>query len=404
MTYLKTPRPRARSRRRPRTSSGRSSTSSSSRSTEAVRRHAVPQGNLRRLHARGSSLPVHGEGLLAPAPLPRRRAPAIVGSYFANVLSPPRRSRPRRRRRSRAPPATCIFVFMAGAPSHSDTWDLKEGAWTPAAFAPTSFGGSIRFAQGLMPNDRRAARTSSSSCAPSSPGRPCTASRRRGRRSRATRPASSATSPRTSARSSRSSRQAQRKPGDILPGLRRSRHELDDRARATCRPATRRSSCRRSRRDGLPSVKPNAYGGAAASPSATRLLQTLDTDRAPGAPLGDVPGRHGRLLRAGQGARGQPHGQHDFSCTAADYARYGSTRSEARRSSPSSSSPRTRAPAIIQLTVGGWDNHANIYAANGGPLHPDEVLRPGDRHAARRPRGGARRRRPARRSSTRRSS
>jgi hypothetical protein len=40
---------------------------------------------------------------------------------------------------------------MVGAPSHVDTFDLKEGPWLPADFAPTSYG-DIRFPQGLMPN------------------------------------------------------------------------------------------------------------------------------------------------------------------------------------------------------------------------------------------------------------
>ncbi len=45
-----------------------------------------------------------------------------------------------------------IFVFLPGAPSQIDTWDLKEGAWTPPDFAPASFGGGLRFPAGLMPN------------------------------------------------------------------------------------------------------------------------------------------------------------------------------------------------------------------------------------------------------------
>ncbi len=45
----------------------------------------------------------------------------------------------------------CIFVLLTGAPSHVDTFDLKEGAWTPAYFNPTSYG-DLRFPQGLMPN------------------------------------------------------------------------------------------------------------------------------------------------------------------------------------------------------------------------------------------------------------
>lgn len=44
----------------------------------------------------------------------------------------------------------CIFILLAGAPSHTDTFDLKEGPWTPAFFNPTSYG-DIRFPQGLMP-------------------------------------------------------------------------------------------------------------------------------------------------------------------------------------------------------------------------------------------------------------
>jgi hypothetical protein len=43
-----------------------------------------------------------------------------------------------------------IFVLMAGGPSHSDTFDLKEGSWTPAFMAPASYG-DIRWPQGIMP-------------------------------------------------------------------------------------------------------------------------------------------------------------------------------------------------------------------------------------------------------------
>jgi hypothetical protein len=45
----------------------------------------------------------------------------------------------------------CIFILLTGAPSHTDTFDLKEGPWTPAYFNPTTYG-DIRFPQGLMPN------------------------------------------------------------------------------------------------------------------------------------------------------------------------------------------------------------------------------------------------------------
>jgi hypothetical protein len=45
---------------------------------------------------------------------------------------------------------SAVFIFCNGAPSHTDTFDLKEGAWLPSVFAPASYG-DIRFPQGLMP-------------------------------------------------------------------------------------------------------------------------------------------------------------------------------------------------------------------------------------------------------------
>ncbi|MEO6725309.1 MAG: DUF1501 domain-containing protein, partial [Blastocatellia bacterium] len=44
-----------------------------------------------------------------------------------------------------------IFIHMDGAPSHTDTFDLKVGSWTPADFTPDSYNGIV-FPKGLMPN------------------------------------------------------------------------------------------------------------------------------------------------------------------------------------------------------------------------------------------------------------
>jgi hypothetical protein len=45
----------------------------------------------------------------------------------------------------------CIFILLNGAPSHVDTFDLKEGPWTPEYFEPTTYG-DLRFPRGLLPN------------------------------------------------------------------------------------------------------------------------------------------------------------------------------------------------------------------------------------------------------------
>src|SRR5215467_3528782 len=44
----------------------------------------------------------------------------------------------------------CIFFLMAGAPSQIDTLDLRVGSWTPANFAPTTING-IDWPNGLLP-------------------------------------------------------------------------------------------------------------------------------------------------------------------------------------------------------------------------------------------------------------
>jgi hypothetical protein len=44
-----------------------------------------------------------------------------------------------------------IFIQLAGAPSQVDTFDLKVGPWTPQDFAPTTING-VDFPQGLMPS------------------------------------------------------------------------------------------------------------------------------------------------------------------------------------------------------------------------------------------------------------
>jgi hypothetical protein len=43
-----------------------------------------------------------------------------------------------------------VFVLLPGAPSHTDMFDLKVGSWTPANFAPTTLNG-VDFPSGLMP-------------------------------------------------------------------------------------------------------------------------------------------------------------------------------------------------------------------------------------------------------------
>ncbi len=78
-----------------------------------------------------------------------RHAASAVGGYF---LMP---SRPMETVAKAAPSPigtakNVVFVLLAGGASHVDTFDLKEGAWTPAFMNPTSYG-NVRWPQGIMP-------------------------------------------------------------------------------------------------------------------------------------------------------------------------------------------------------------------------------------------------------------
>src|SRR5712691_10481592 len=100
---------------------------------------------------RGGSFPISGAGFSRRQFL-KVTGTGIVASYFlpvanARLLQSATAVNPSLHRTAK----NCIMIFLSGAPSHIDTWDLKEGAWTPLDFAPTTFG-QIRFPQGLMPN------------------------------------------------------------------------------------------------------------------------------------------------------------------------------------------------------------------------------------------------------------
>jgi hypothetical protein len=78
-----------------------------------------------------------------------RHVASAVGGYFL-LPSRPMETVAKAAVTTRNTAKNVIFIMMAGAPSHTDTFDLKEGSWTPASFKPTSYN-DVRFPQGLMP-------------------------------------------------------------------------------------------------------------------------------------------------------------------------------------------------------------------------------------------------------------
>lgn len=103
--------------------------------------------------ANGGGLPLRNQGF-SRRNFIQLAGTGLVASFFADVLSPRvlygQTVAPNVSLHNTA--KNCIFIFLSGAPSTVDTWDLKEGSWTPSDFAPTSYlNGALRFPQGLMP-------------------------------------------------------------------------------------------------------------------------------------------------------------------------------------------------------------------------------------------------------------
>ena len=78
-----------------------------------------------------------------------RHAASAVGGYYL-LPARPFESCARAAVSPMATARNCIFVLMSGGPSHVDTFDLKEGPWTPAGFEPESYG-ELRWPRGLLP-------------------------------------------------------------------------------------------------------------------------------------------------------------------------------------------------------------------------------------------------------------
>jgi hypothetical protein len=309
----------------------------------------------------GNSFPLFGDGFT------RRRflqvaGTGLVASYFADVAS----AKLLQSASSVSPTLhdtarNCIVIFLSGAPSHVDTWDLKEGAWTPADFAPATFG-AIRWPQGLMPNtanhlDKLSIIRSGLSWAAvhnlaqewvqiaRNPGG-----------------ATGSIAPHIGAVVSLES-QLTRKASDILPGFVSINQVM---AGSGYLPAKYAPF----------GVTPSANGlsalthpdGAARLQDRWGLLQIVDPDRKSGE-LGSDADDMGTFYEQAKTLIDTPNINQLFSYATDEYARYGSTAFGASLIVARNLIAARRGTRFVQSTLGGWDHHANIYAKTGASLY-----------------------------------
>lgn len=310
---------------------------------------------------RGGSFPLGGVGFSRRQFL-KVTGTGIVASYFlpvvnAHLLGSANAVNPSLHRTAK----NCILIFLSGAPSHIDTWDLKEGAWTPPDFAPTSYG-ETRFPQGLMP--KTAEQLSKMAIVRS--GLSWAAVHQLAQAwSQIARNPSGATggiAPHIGAVVALEAQQA-RQVSDILPGFVSLNQVMAGSGYLPARYAPF-------------AVQPSANGLSALShpEGAPRFadrwgaLQLIDADRRSGA-LGRNAADMGGFYEQAKVLIDSPDANSIFSYTAADSVRYGSTGFGNSLIIARNLVSARRGTRFVQVTMGGWDHHSNIYAMQGNSLY-----------------------------------
>lgn len=301
------------------------------------------------------SFPVFGEGFS------RRRflqiaGTGIVASYFADVLSPSLlQAATVAKPALRGTAKNCILIFLSGAPSHSDTWDLKEGPWTPRTFAPTDYG-EIRWPQGLMPKTAEHVgklgiiRSGMSWAAVHDLAQTWAQIGRN--------PASQSASiaPHIGAVAALEA-QTSRQPGDVLPGfiamnqvLAGSGYLPSQYAPFGVSPAT----------NGVPAM--THPDGQTRLQERWQLLQKIDRVRANGA-LGRNASDMASFYDSAKNLVDSPEASGLFTFSSADHVRYGSTAFGDSLVVARNLLHARRGTRFVQVTLDGWDHHSAIYSA-----------------------------------------
>src|SRR5947207_10822923 len=310
---------------------------------------------------RGGSFPLFGNGFSRRHFL-QVAGTGIVASYFADVasarlLSDVTAVNPTLHNTAR----NCILIFLSGAPSHVDTWDLKEGAWTPAAdFNRTQYG-DVRFPQGLMP--KTAEQLGKLAIIRSGLSWAAVHSLAQTWAQIARNPAGATgrIAPHIGAVVSLES-QKSRRDTDIFPGFVSLNQVMA-------------GSGYLEAQYGPFGVQPSSNGlvslthpdGATRFADRWNLLQSIDPDRTNGS-LGKYATDMGDFYNQSKRLIDSPDANKSFSFTTDEHTRYGSTTFGDSLVVARNLIAANRGTRFVQVTFGGWDHHSNLYGKTGNSL------------------------------------
>jgi len=310
---------------------------------------------------RGGSFPLSGSGFSRRQFL-KVSGTGIVASYFlpvlnARLLQSATAVNPTLHRTAK----NCILIFLSGAPSHIDTWDLKEGAWTPLDFAPTSFG-QMRFPQGLMPKTADQLQKMTIVRSGLSWAAVHQLAQAWAQIARNPGGATGSIAPHIGAVVALES-QASRQTGEILPGFVSLNQVMASSGYLPARYAPF-------------AVTPSANGlaalthpdGAPRLGDRWNLLQLIDPERQNGQ-LGRNATDMGTFYDEAKTLVDSPDVNRLFGWSADESTRYGGTNFGNSLIIARNLVGARRGTRFVQVTFGGWDHHSNIYNKNANSLY-----------------------------------
>ncbi len=262
----------------------------------------------------------------------------------------------------------CIFVLLPGAPSQIDTLDLRVGAWTPANFAPTTING-IDWPNGLLPNLGTQLSLSQFSIIRSCQSPALVHALLQNWNQIARNPASATGKIAPNVGSVVAlEMEPQRRTGQRLPGF----LSLSGGGNLT-------GSGYFSGKYAPFDVTPNAGGianlanpdGQTSFTNRYNMLLSADASlRSAPSPLGTVVQEMADFYSSARNMMYDPSVTNAFRFTTTDQQKYGNSAFGNACLTARNVLAADLGTRYIQITLGGWDNHQNIYAPNAGIYRP----------------------------------
>lgn len=258
----------------------------------------------------------------------------------------------------------CIFVLLPGAPSQIDTFDLRVGSWTPANFAPTTING-VDWPGGLLPSlaGQFALNNFSLIRSCQSPALVHNLLQNWNQIARNPTSATGKIAPNVGSVVALET-EPQRRSTQKLPGflslngggsLAGNGYFSGRYAPFDVTPAP----------GGIANLSNS--DGQATFTTRYNMLQTLDVDlRTLPSPYGTKLDEMADFYAAARNLMYDPAVTTTFQFTTADRDRYGNSAFGNACVTARNVVTRDMGTRYVQITLGGWDNHTNIYATNGG--------------------------------------